>query len=299
MADERPPKRSRHQSLQNVLHTGGATTRALQQIILRIREQPEILDSSRWKLANANLEPFLRIRHVQPLKLRSGASFNWELCNPNRLLAYMVETCPRLNEMFCQAARNHVCSADQPWSLVIGFDEFCPGNKLKVNNQRKAMVLSFNFIELGKETMWHENYWLTPACVRHNVISQVPGGWSHMFREYLQLHLIGPLGLSTAGVPLMLNGQPFLLYGKLKYLVGDGDGDGFRMAYDRRGANAMKPCFRHGNVLAKGSDIASRNPAFVEISCADLQSSRLLAARSCPRTWTCSWKQSKGYAQAI
>ena len=145
MADERPPKRSRHQSLQNVLHTGGATARALQQIILRIREQPEILDSSRWKLANANLEPFLRIRHVQPLKLRSGASFNWELCNPNRLLAYMVETCPRLNEMFCQAARNHVCSADQPWSLVIGFDEFCPGNKWKVNNQGMAMVLSFNY----------------------------------------------------------------------------------------------------------------------------------------------------------
>ena len=267
MADERQQKRLRRESLQDVLHTGGTTTRALHQIMSRIREQPEILDSSMWELRKTNLEQFLSVRHVEPLMLRNGLSFNWEMCNPNRMLAYMVQACPRLQEMFVQAARTHVCSADKPWSLIIGFDEFCPGNKLKVNNQRKCMVLSFNFIELGKETLWHENYWLTPVCVRHNVISQVPGGWSHMFRKYLQLHLMGPIGLSTAGVPLMLNGQHFLLFGKLKYLLGDGDG--FRMVYDWRGANALKPCFRHGNVLSKGSCIASRNPAFVEISCSD------------------------------
>ena len=88
-----------------------------------------------------------------------------------------------------------------------------------------------------------------------------------MFRQFLRLQLLGALGLSTAGVPMILNGQPFLLFAKLKFLIGDGDG--LRMAWDWKGANALKPCFRHSNVVSKGSDLASRNSSFVEITCAD------------------------------
>ena len=128
------------------------------------------------------------------------------------------------------------------------------------------MNLSFNFIELGVDSLWHDSTWMTPVCVRHSIIAKVPGGWSHMFRQYLRLQLLGDTGLSTAGVPLLLAGKPFLLFAKLKYIVGDGDG--FRMVWDWRGANSIKPCFRRSNVVSRGSDISSRDPTFVRTTIA-------------------------------
>lgn len=266
MADNQG-KRRRNELFAQLLHTGQVTTRALTSIISQIRSQPELLDANRNYLQRANLEAFTSIRHEEQLPLRDGSVFKWEMCNPNRLLAKMIEECPHLQELYVRAANKHPCSASQPWSLVIGFDEFCPGNKLKVHNERKCMNLSFNFLELGVDVMWHESTWMTPICVRHAVIAKVPGGWSRMFRQYLRLQLLGDTGISTAGLPLMLAGKPFLLFAKLRHVIADGDG--FRMLWDWKGANGLKPCFRHSNVLSKGSDISSRDPAFVEISCAD------------------------------
>ena len=42
-----------------------------------------------------------------------------------------------------------------------------------------------------------------------------------------------------------------------------------RLAWDWRGANSFRACFRHMNVLKKGSDLAWRRPGFCEITCCD------------------------------
>ena len=83
--------------------------------------------------------------------------------------------------------------------------------------ERKSMVVSLNFIEL--ELLQHEDTWLTPIAVRSKIIEKVKGGFSHMMRLFLAVLLIGAEGLSTAGYPLVINGQTLLLYARWQLLV--------------------------------------------------------------------------------
>jgi hypothetical protein len=139
-----------------------------------------------------------------------------------------------------------------PWSLVVGFDEFTPGNKLQADNRRKVMVLSYSFLELGQFSLCHNVVWTTPVCVRTSVIGTVDGGWSTMLSAYLRRQLLGPDGLATVGVPLELHGdddQPTVLFAKLVGLLSDGEG--LRMGFDWKGHASFKPCFKHYNVFRK------------------------------------------------
>ena len=62
--------------------------------------------------------------------------FNWVVLHPGKLLQALIDKSPILMEAFAEAANKTEPSQDAPWSLLIGFDEFAPGNKLKVNNNR-------------------------------------------------------------------------------------------------------------------------------------------------------------------
>ena len=93
------------------------------------------------------------------------------------------------------------------------------------------------------------------------------GGWSNFLRVYLRQQLIGPLGIATSGVPLLLNGAHVLLFANLTNILSDGDG--IRIAFDWKGQGALKPCFKHYNVFKKDSDLASRRAGYCEITCAD------------------------------
>lgn len=48
------------------------------------------------------------------------------------------------------------------------------GNKLNVDRSKSTMVLSFTFLELGQAAMTEGVAWLTPICLRTNVIDEVP-----------------------------------------------------------------------------------------------------------------------------
>jgi hypothetical protein len=257
------------QALQKLVHLGHITNSALAMLVRQINSNPDILGkASRARIAEANLASFFGVRHVHTLQLADNPTpFEWEMCDPNRLVSHLVHTCPRLAEAFAQAANIHPCSEAQPWHLVVGFDEFTPGNLLQPNNERKTMALNFSFLELGRERLWHDESWFTPILVRHRIVAKTVGGWSAMLRVYLHLHLFGKTGLATAGLPLELNGQPFLLFAKLSHFLADGDG--IRQAYEWKGASGLKPCLRHWNVLKLNSDLAHRDNDFVEIDCVD------------------------------
>ena len=90
-----------------------------------------------------------------------------------------------------------------------------------------------------------------------------------MLRRYLRLHLLGPIGLTTAGVTVTLGGVDVLIFASLGYMIADLDGH--RAGLDWKGANGYRPCLRHMNVLKKNSETAELDPTagFVEITCAD------------------------------
>ena len=128
------------------------------------------------------------------------------------------------------------------------------------------MNVSFSFLELGASALTHGEGWFTPVCVRHTKIREVIGGWSHMLRQYLRVHLCGPRGISTAGLAVTLNGKPELLFAKLTHLLSDCDG--FQSGLAWKGTSSTKPCIRHWNVLMKRSPLRTQD-GFVDISCAD------------------------------
>jgi hypothetical protein len=214
----------------------------------------------------------MRLRCIEHVPCVDGSFIDWEFADPNRLFAEAVEHCPGLAAMISDAIRRSPPSMACPWSLIVGFDEFVPGNKLQADNRRKAMVLSFTFRELGPAAMSSAIAWHTPVVLRTKTIGQVAGGWSHLLALYLKKQLLGPSGLATAGVPLMLNGEVVLIFAKLTNLLSDGDG--LRQAFNWKGASGVKPCFKHFNVFNKHTDLAARDPGYVEIGCHDVNAFR-------------------------
>ena len=167
---------------------------------------------------------FESVRCIESMPLIEGGFVDWEFADPNTLLVSLVEHSPALNRLFTEAVRISPPSVVKPWSLVVGFDEFVPGNKLKVDNRRKTMVLSFSFLELGQAALSQGLAWQTPVCLRASLIHSVVGGWSHFLKVYLQRQLAGPCGLCTSGVALVLSGQPVMLFARFTRLLSDGDG---------------------------------------------------------------------------
>ena len=85
---------------------------------------------------------------------------------------------------------------------------------------------------------------------RRGANCRVVGGWSAMLRVFLEHLFLGDLGLATVGLPLNLSQQaPVMLFAALTNILADGDG--FRHAYDWRGASSLKPCLVHHNVVKK------------------------------------------------
>lgn len=80
---------------------------------------------------------------------------------------------------------------------------------------------------------------------------KVVGGWSYLLRRILEEQLLGPTGLSTAGVPVEVDGEVHILFASLSGVLADGDG--LQKGFDWRGASSFKICLKHNNVLKKVS----------------------------------------------
>ena len=252
-----PPKKRRRGvdvgNLTSILHTGSISTTGLTELVRRLRDQNIDLGSiGRWSLRDANYDLLDRYGVVDTLPLVEGADgFKWTYLAPAAWLAALVGKSSALESLFAAALAKAPCSIHRPWSLIIGFDEFAPGNKLAVYNSRKCMVLSLTFRELGQEAISGGQGWITPAVIRSTVLANVRGGWSAALCSFLERAMFGENGFATTGCPLIVRGSVVCIFARVVNILSDGDG--LRMALDWRGASSLKPCFRHHNVLKKVS----------------------------------------------
>ena len=250
--------------LQRVLNVGSTSNQALTTIMqglgFAISRDHHVED-----VGQARFEAMSRCVEMPKI---GGGSVTWEFCDPCLLVARLVRESSALQELFRAALVQRPCSKDSPWRLLIGWDEFVPGNKLHVNNTRKCMNLVFSFVEFG--TALHSDVvWFTPVCARSSLIKQVTGGWSARLSELLNVLLFSPGSmLDDAGVALDLGGERVgQLFAKPYRLLSDGDG--LRIALQWRGHASTKPCWRHWNVLKKGCCLSNHMAGYVEIGCDD------------------------------
>ena len=173
-------KRRKTSQLQQLLQIG-ASVSAVTRIAKRLRENPDLC-VTRKTLERGSASSAASLRRVHTLDMvRPDEEFDWEFFDPNRLVAHLVEASPKLSSAFAAAASRHPCSSGRPWHLCVVWDEFVPGNVLSSTNARKTMVLSFSFLELGQDKLWHGKCWFSPVVVRSKIISRAKGGWSGIF----------------------------------------------------------------------------------------------------------------------
>ena len=146
------------------------------------------------------------------------------------------------------------------------------------------MILSFTFLELGQEAMTSGLAWLTPVCLRSNMLDKAlpcsppvechiqgsgrctirflwnvnhnekcahSGRWrvAAFFRLFMKHLVLGTPGLAASGVAIRLGGEDIMLFAKLGAILADGEGHA--KVFDWKGASALKPCLRHYNVCRK------------------------------------------------
>ena len=75
-----------------------------------------------------------------------------------------------------------------------------------------------------------------------------------MLRDYLSMQLFSiECGLMATSMPIELGDQHCWLWARPRILISDGDGHRLAMDWNRQGA--MKPCFRHWNVISKDESL--------------------------------------------
>ena len=115
---------------------GGVSHTGLAAIIRELQRSALPCDSKIDKhvLQAVTLAEFDALRHVVPMPSDGGGEgFNWDMLDPNRLFATMAAEPGTFRDCVAAAIANHPPSRDQPWSLIVAFDEFAPGNKLNAS----------------------------------------------------------------------------------------------------------------------------------------------------------------------
>ena len=255
--------------ISELLNTRGVSSTALRKIVDKFSEG-EVQVSGKH-VTSIQQTRFNQVKETIVLPLVDGGEWQWQVAHPCALVSMSVQHSAEMEKAFAQALQSHPCSVEKPWRLVVTFDEFTPGNMLKPHNRRKTMATNFSFMELEPSG---DLAWWTMAVALSDHIHRVEGGWSRMLRDLLRMALGQPSGMQLAGIPMVVKGEPTMIFAKLHCLLSDGDG--LRMALQWGGASSNKPCFRHWNVVKPGSPL-SQVEGYVSTHCGDLSRFQVLS----------------------
>lgn len=173
---EMQPKRARVaeavSALQNLVHRGRISNDGLLELLTEVRRSNLDLDAvTQNTVRTAFLAHAEAMGRTVKMQRVDGGDFDWFFLDPVKLLTAKLDASDSLQLLLAESIRRYPPTADTPWRMVVGYDEFAPGNKLKPDNARKSFVLSFSFLELA--LLDSEAVWTTPVCVRHCRLSML------------------------------------------------------------------------------------------------------------------------------
>ena len=106
------------------------------------------------------------VSQMVKLELVDGKEFDWEIANPNLLLAQTLEDNEGLRKLYVEALETKPCTREEPWNLMVIFDEYTPGGIAFPQLDRKTMDLAFNLLEICAEALSVTATWLVPVAAR-------------------------------------------------------------------------------------------------------------------------------------
>ncbi len=237
----------------------------LPQVIAAVKDVPEILESdcrnldivSRRLLA----EDCGRFTRVERITLDDGEPFDWHYFEPNKLMRAVLLQ----NKTLAAAVASTLRDNQQSWAIIWTADETYVGNPLHESG-RKTWGASFSFGAFSRAQLSQSAFWWSPGICRSKKLGKIPGGASRLFSILLRQQLHNEEdGLGRCGCPLTIGDESFLLFGRFRAFLGDGDS--WRMVLECKSASGLRPCPFDRNVWAKGSRLAHRKPGHVEITC--------------------------------
>jgi len=162
--------------LPQLLHGGGVSMVGLAKILAALQDETDVaVNTMRNQLLRENQSALSGMWcHVDVPCSTGGQPFRFGFVDPGKLLARILSDSPALQDLYLAAWNRSPASFERPWSIVIGFDEFIPGSKLSCDHSRKAMVLSFSFLQLGRAYLGRRAAWCTPLVLRSSKIAEVP-----------------------------------------------------------------------------------------------------------------------------
>ena len=259
---------ARSVAARQMLATKGLSRTALSRLMRTIGSEPGLAEASILSIDAAAGAIYETIQQTEMVDMEDGSRpFAWKLCNSNLLVARTLQECPQLARMYVARLQAHPCDVNNPWSLIVTYDEMTPGSIAHPQLYRKTLLIAFNFLELGPWCLSTSESWFVPVAVRTKKVHAAVGGFSHCLARFLRTLLLGDLGVQTAGIAFRVDGKLYKIYARLTNLLADGEG--LKYGFDIMGHGGIRPCTRCQNVLRKGSGLAHRRPDFVEITCAD------------------------------
>ena len=236
----------------------------------------EVLGTKRWQLQHAVDQLWSQLGCEIELEAAHGETLTLQCTSLSKLLEYMVRTHPEFRKQLLELWLRNPCTRDHPYSLLIYGDELVPGNVLHLEQRRKLFGAQAAIKDLGSTSIKANSSWIPLFCIRHIIASDIPGGMSYIFRQYLR-HLLLKEKIRDVGIVIPLNtgsATHVNLFFKVSNLILDGDA--LRMIWNWKGASSKLPCFCCLNVVGAIEDDDDLPDGCVTLECTN--KSRFIAA---------------------
>lgn len=248
---------------------------SLVRIVSILQRQPVLIDEVTAGPLAESAEAFAvhLSRSVVPLELDDGSHFNWHVADLGLALKFFAKHSDNFRGLLCRCYREHPCSPDRPWDVVVYNDEAVPGAVLRIDNRRKVVCFYVTIKTWGPKALVHEAAWFPLAYLRHDIVKRVRGKLSAVMKHFLWRVIADREGgVLVDGIGLA--GEPALVFWKLGNLLFDESA--CNATWSSKGANGLLPCVCCDNVYGRMTDQAG-NPlsdhdttgSLVDISCGD------------------------------
>ena len=206
------------------------TSRALEQLVADIREHGLPESSSRSTLARQRSStvhqntPFGPILQTVELHLTNGTKSKTTFQHPMAMLWINL----RDSDEFFNLFKKTLDANNSTLSICLYSDEITPGNVLKKNNDRKAWLIYWSFLEFTPEVLCNEAAWFIGGALLSSHVGRVSGNMSQVYRCFLQMFFGKPCGGHNFRIGVLFNipnRESFkrLVFAHLKMLLQDAD----------------------------------------------------------------------------
>jgi hypothetical protein len=230
-----------------------------------IKAEKEALSSTRTPFG-----PLLVTREFSLIDTDDLAKF--PIQNPLAMLHVALGTSPRFSKYARDAVAVHgLPTYNDPWGLVLYFDEVTCGNPLTLGAKRKIQGIYWSIYELGPQALSDETAWFELACFQDSKVSGFEGKMSHNVEQALMCFFDDAGHDLRTGLRFdMLHHGTFCLFMSMEIMIADIKA--LVEVVASNGPTSTLPCLSCDHVVsyaAKRKPELATNGDFVTLACRD------------------------------